>query len=249
MKKYTVKQLSILANVSVRTLHYYDEIDLLKPTHRNQKGYRFYTYSDLIKLQSILFYKKLDYPLSQIGEILNQQNFNPLTSLQNQKQLISQKISSYSELLNTLDKTIQNLKNQNMTKELYQDFSPEEVPHIRQEAFQKYRDQFTQSEKKLSQMSPQERENLHEEGRQIVSKMAKNLQQDISLQSDETQNLIKQYHSHMNQYYDCTLEIFNGLADLYVQDERFTAYYEKHQEGLTNYISQAIKFYCKIQQN
>ena len=74
--KYSVKQLARLAGVSVRTLHVYDEMELLVPRDRSDAGYRYYGEAELLRLQQILFYKELDFPLKQIGEILDDPDFD-----------------------------------------------------------------------------------------------------------------------------------------------------------------------------
>ena len=82
MKKYSAKELSNLAGVSVRTLHYYDEIGLLKPAIRTEAKYRWYGEEELLKLQQILFYKELDFSLKEIIAILNDPDFDLIKALE-----------------------------------------------------------------------------------------------------------------------------------------------------------------------
>ena len=111
-----------MAGVSVRTLHLYDEIGLLKPSIRTEKKYRLYGKAETIRLQQILFYKVLGMPLKEIAEILDDPQFDPIKSLENHKKVIQQKQEQLTTLLKTIDKTINHLKNETMlsTEELYE---------------------------------------------------------------------------------------------------------------------------------
>jgi DNA-binding transcriptional MerR regulator len=243
MKNQTVKQLASKAKVSVRTLHYYDQIGLLNPSSRSPKGYRLYSFQDQLKLQQILFFKELNFPLKEIKQLITNPNFNPEETLIKHRVAIKQKITSYKDLLNTLNKTIKNYNQKNMTHDLYEGFSPEEAKQYRQEAIQKWGDKVAESKKKLSRLSKQEFQNLKAEGVQIATDISILMSQNKPANSSETQAKIREYHHHMQNYYDCTLQIFQGLGQMYVQDPRFKKYYEDIQKGLAKYISQAIQIY------
>ena len=114
MTHYSVKQLSKLAGVSVRTLHHYDRIGLLKPAFRSDKGYRFYGRNELLQLQQILFFKELDFPLKEIREIINDPNFDLVSALEFHKKQLLLRSKRLDELLATIEKTILiNLKTKN----------------------------------------------------------------------------------------------------------------------------------------
>src|SRR5689334_7076537 len=100
---YTVKQLSELAEVSVRTLHYYDEIGLLHPVQVGTNGYRHYDDAALLRLQQILFYREIGLELSQIKEILDSPDFDVLVALRSHRNILQEKISRMEELVNTVD--------------------------------------------------------------------------------------------------------------------------------------------------
>lgn len=244
MKKYTVKQLAKEAKITVRTLHYYDQINLLNPSQRNPKGYCLYNFQDKLKLQQILFFKKLGLPLSQIKSTLQDPNYNPYQNLKEIHKNLKQKLNSYQNLLNNLEKTIQNFNPDHMSHDLYEGF-PDETKKHRQEAIQRWGDKVIQSEKKLAKLTPQQRKDLIQEGKDIATQLGKSLQAQNPANSSQTQSLIKKYHQHMNQFYDCTLDIFSGLGEMYVQDPRFTKYYEEIQTGLAEYVNQAIQYYIQ----
>src|SRR5512134_3948171 len=124
---YTVRQLSDLAGVTVRTLHYYDEIGLLKPSSIGQNGYRFYSDESLFRLQQILFFRELDLELELIQKILDEPGFDPVTALQTHRQAIEKKIERMKALINTVDTTIMHFVGEvSMTKkQIFQGFDPE----------------------------------------------------------------------------------------------------------------------------
>lgn len=242
MKKYTVNQLAKEAKITVRTLHYYDQINLLKPSQRSDKGYRLYDFQDKLKLQQILFYKEIGLSLNQIKTQFDNPNYDPYQTLKAQKKEIEQKLYSYKKLLKTLEKTIKNFNPNQMSHDLYEGL-PDETKKHRQEAIQRWGDKVIQSENNLSKLTPKQKEGLIQEGKDIANKLGEALKQNKQFNSQNTQDLIKSYHKHMQNFYDCTPEIFKNLGQMYVDDPRFTKYYEDITPGLANYVNQAIQYY------
>ncbi len=110
MRVYTVNKLALLAGVSVRTLHYYDELGLLKPRYRQDNGYRYYDDDSIIRLQQIMFFRELGFSLDKIGEIVSLRDFDVLEALKSQRDLLVKKSERLEELISTVDKTIKRLK-------------------------------------------------------------------------------------------------------------------------------------------
>src|SRR5580765_5230488 len=107
---YTVKKLSELSGVSVRTLHFYEEVHLLKPAYYGANGYRYYEEKELLQLQQILFFKELGFSLKQIQKVLGKSDFDQLTALHSHKREVMQQWEKLSELIKTIDKTINHLQ-------------------------------------------------------------------------------------------------------------------------------------------
>ena len=107
---YTVKQVAGMSGVSVRTLHFYDEMGLLKPAYLGVNGYRFYQEPQLLHLQQILFYRELGFELRQIQRILGRADFQKIAALQSHRKVLQQNLSHTRTLIETIDKTIQHLK-------------------------------------------------------------------------------------------------------------------------------------------
>src|SRR3981081_4194705 len=102
---YTVKQVSRMSGVSVRTLHFYDETDLLKPARQGPNGYRFYEEPQLLTLQQILFYRELGFELKQIKEILGRADFEKVAALQSHREVLQENLARTRTLIEKLDKT------------------------------------------------------------------------------------------------------------------------------------------------
>jgi DNA-binding transcriptional MerR regulator len=122
---YTVKQLAVMSGVTVRTLHFYDEMALLKPAYSKANGYRFYEEPQLLMLQQILFYRELGFELKRIKEILSQRKFEKASALKSHRQVLEKNVARTRTLIETIDKTIGHLKGTKKMKseELFKGFS------------------------------------------------------------------------------------------------------------------------------
>lgn len=113
---YTVKKVSAMSGVSVRTLHFYDELGLLKPAYVGENGYRFYKEEQLLVLQQILFYRELGMELKQIKEILGNKDFDTVSALESHRKVLEEGLGRTRKLLETVDKTIEHLKGRRKMK-------------------------------------------------------------------------------------------------------------------------------------
>jgi DNA-binding transcriptional MerR regulator len=122
---YTVKQVAAVSGVTVRTLHFYDEMALLKPAYTKENGYRIYEEPQLLMLQQIRFYRELGFELKRINEILSQRKFQKLAALKSHRQVLEKNITRNRTLIETIDKTISHLKGTKKMKseELFMGFS------------------------------------------------------------------------------------------------------------------------------
>src|SRR3954454_7054140 len=122
---YTVKQVAAMSGVSVRTLHFYDEMALLKPAYTKENGYRIYEEPQLLMLQQILFYRELGFELKRINEIVSQRKFEKLAALKSHRLVLEKNVTRTRTLIETIDKTISHLKGTKKMKseELFMGFS------------------------------------------------------------------------------------------------------------------------------
>lgn len=252
MSRYSVKQLSTLAGVSVRTLHHYDKIGLLKPATRSEKGYRYYGRSELLKLQQILFYKELDFPLKKIIGIINNRSFDILSSLEFHKKQLMIRSNHFKKLIKTLEKTILEIKekeNSKMTdKELYNGFSTEQIKKIKKEIHKKWGEkQLHETEERIHELGKQGWKDTQKKGEEINRSLA--ILMGLGTTDKKVQKVISMHYKHINIFWDVTKEMYLGLGKMYTEDERFTAYYEKYRPGLALFLYQGITVFCDNEMN
>lgn len=121
---YTVRRVSGLSGVSIRTLHFYDEVGLLKPAYVSATGYRYYEEPQLLKLQQILFYRELGLELREIRSILGRADFEKAAALESHRAVLEQKLARTQALITTIDKTIDHVRGSKMmsSKEMFAGF-------------------------------------------------------------------------------------------------------------------------------
>lgn len=242
---YTVKSLAKLAGVSVRTLHHYDEIGLLSPAERSEKGYRYYQKVELFRLQQIMFYKTLGYELAEVKQILDKESFDLIASLRFQKEGLKQQSANLNQLITTIDKTINELKNKEgmiTDKEMYEGFSDEDAQSMQQEASERWGNEVDTVHENIKQMSKQGWGETKQDAEEINLWLANLTHKPVA--DIEVQKVIKLHFQHMNKFYEVSEARYRGLADMYLQDERFKAYYEKTKTGLASFLSQGIHQFC-----
>jgi DNA-binding transcriptional MerR regulator len=246
--KYTAYNLAKLAGITVKTLYHYDKIGLLKPIDRSEAGYRYYGKAELLRLQQILFLKELDFPLERIKMILSDPNFDTLDALNDQKKLLFDKLTRLQKLLNTIDKTINDLKNNKggnimlSDEELYDGFETGKAMEYRKEAKDRWgADSVTESENRLKKLGRKGFELVKQQGIEITQNLASFM--DKHPGHPDVQDCIAQYHKYLGNFYEVSKERLLGLGNLYVDDPRFTAYYDKFKPGLAVFVKKAIEYY------
>jgi MerR family transcriptional regulator, thiopeptide resistance regulator len=247
---YTVKQLAKLAGVSVRTLHYYDEIGLLKPSSLGGNGYRYYEEEALLKLQQILFYRELELSLDEIKAVTGRPDFDVETALKSHREALQGRVERLKRLIQTVDNTIEHLKgNENMNaKALFEGFSEEEQEKYAHEAEQMYDPETVRaSNRKWKLYSSAQKEHILKEGRTIYSDLAAAMPKGV--ESKEVQAVIAHWHQHMQNFWSPNEEQLLGLADLYNDDPRFKANYDKIDPKLAGFMREAVKVYVNKRKN
>ncbi len=246
---YTVQQLARMADISVRTLHYYDEYGLLEPSYIEKNGYRRYEERELLKLQQILFFRELEFPLDEIKKIITSPHFDIVEALNDHKRIIEVKKKRLDGLLKTIHKTMIKMKSNKKDKkiddtELFHSFDTDEMNKYQEEAKEKWgnTEAYKQSQERVKKMGKEGLKKISEEGEKIVSQLGKNM--DEGIESPIIQKLIGEYHTHLSKFYDISLEMYQNLGKMYVDDSRFTKYYDKHREGLAVFVRDAIAYYC-----
>lgn len=244
--KRSISELAKLAGVSVRTLHYYDEIGLLVPSEIiSETGYRYYNEESLETLQQILFFKELDFPLKEIGQIMGASDYNKEEALKRQREMLILKRKRLDKLIGLLNA---NLKGD--TTMSLNEFDTTQIDEAREKYAQEVKEKwghtsaYKQSQKKTSDYSKEDWEKIDSQMDDLLKQFAKCLGDNPA--NENVQSLVGQWQEYItNTYYDCTKEVLACLGQMYVTDQRFTKNMDKYSNGTAKLISDAIAIYCK----
>jgi DNA-binding transcriptional MerR regulator len=243
---YKVQKLAEIAGVSVRTLHHYDQIGLLKPGIRSEAGYRMYGEAELLRLQQILFFKELDFPLKEIGAILDKPGFDVLEALSYHKKMIEEKLSRTSRLLRTIDTTIQKITEENVMKnedELFEGFSKKQQEEYEKEARERWGDdKVAESKERTKNWSKEKFKDIADQQNAIPAALASKMHLDAG--HPDVQKIIQQHFDLIGQFYTVTPEIYRGLGELYTTDDRFREFYDKHKPGMADFMKSAMNYFA-----
>jgi DNA-binding transcriptional MerR regulator len=244
---YTVKQLSDLAQVSVRTLHYYDEIDLLKPSNIGTNNYRYYDDAAVLRLQQVLFYREIGFELKQIKEILDSPDFDLVTALRSHRNVLQEKITRLQNLVRTVDSTIMHTTGEvkmAKKKRLFEAFSEEKQKDYEREARLEYGpEKVNESVKRWGSYSQAQRDRVIEEGNQIYSDMVDVIEAGKDPHDADVQAILDRWQNHLRYFYEPNLDLLRGLGDLYNTSPDFIANFQKMHERLPEFLQTAIAYY------
>ena len=244
--KMQINEFAKLTGVSVRTLHYYDEIGLLKPAFVDeQNGYRFYDENSLERMQEILFYRELDFELKSILEILSSPDYDKKKALAEQRKLLILKKERLERIIDALDGAE---KGKNIMKAF--DNSDYETARKRYETEAKERwgetNAYKEHAEKTENYTKYKWQEVNDGLMSVLAKFTECMQNGNTADSIKAQELVIELQTYItDNYYTCTNEILAGLGQMYVADERFKENIDKQGIGTADYVSQAIKEYCK----
>ena len=244
--KMQIKEFAKLTGVSVRTLHYYDEIGLLKPAFVDeQNSYRFYDKNSLERMQEILFYRELDFELKNISEILSSPDYDKRKALAEQRKLLIFKKERLERIIDALDEA----EKGKITMTAF-DNSNYETARKRYETEAKERwgetDAYKEHAEKTANYTKDKWQQVNDGLNAVLAKFADCMNNGHTADSDDVQALVKELQNHITEnYYTCTNEILAGLGQMYVADERFKTNIDKHASGTAEFTQKAIEEYCK----
>lgn len=239
-----ISEVAKLTGITVRALHYYDEVGLLKPSEITEAGYRLYSREDLEILQQILFFRELDFPLSQIKEIMNNPNYDKEEALKKQKELLIQQRQRIEGLIKLIEKRIEGDNNMS-----FKEFDMNEIEENKKKYAKEVKERwgtskaYEESEKKTSSYNKEKWGDINQETSEIFKGFAELRNSDPG--SEEVQELVRRWQKYItDNFYTCTNEILSGLGLMYVEDERFKENLDKNGEGTAKLMAEAIKIYC-----
>lgn len=243
---YTVKQLSDIAGVTVRTLHHYDDIGLLRPSRVGANGYRYYDDDALLRLQQVLFYREIGLELAHIRDILDSPDFDLVTALRSHRAVLLNKRARLDALVTTIDETISHLTGETPmnTTRMFEAFSDEQQRQYEREArLQWDADLVNDSIRRWNSYSQAQKDAIMAEAGQIYTDIVASLEAGLPPQHADVQAIIVRWQANMRHFYEPTLEIMRGLGDGYNSHPDFIANFQKLHPGLPPYLQAAITQY------
>ncbi|MFE4408398.1 MerR family transcriptional regulator [Streptomyces sp. NPDC056821] len=242
---YSVGQVAGFAGVTVRTLHHYDDIGLLVPGERSHAGHRRYGDADLDRLQQILFYRELGFPLEEVASLLDDPEADPGAHLRRRRELLTARIEKLKKMAAAVEKAMEARRmGIDLTpEERFEVFGDHDPEQYADEVRQRWGDTeaYRQSQRRTASYTKEDWKRLTEEQDAIHRRMAALLDAGTPAGSEAAMDVAEEHRRFISgSYYDCGHEMHTCLAQMYVADPRFTATYEKIRPGLAAYLREAI---------
>ncbi|MCK4934551.1 MAG: MerR family transcriptional regulator [Simkaniaceae bacterium] len=251
---YTVKKLSEFAGVTVRTLHFYEEIGLLKPSYYGGNGYRYYEEKELLQLQQILFYKELGFSLKQIQKVLGRDDFNQLVALYSHRKSLFHEGEKIKHLLKTIDNTIKHLKGEKKmnNKELFDGFNIDIITKAMPSAPYFSAEEIVLKSVKHPTKTAQDVEkrgvafykNINESAHSIYRDLSLSIKKGLDPSSNQVQRMIKKHHILTEEIHDATHEVYMAMAKLYQEHPEFRKQLDSFHPELAVFMAEAMKVFA-----
>jgi DNA-binding transcriptional MerR regulator len=245
-RSYRVGEVARLAHVSVRTLHHYDAIGLLRPSGRSEAGYRLYTGADLERLQQVLFYREFGFPLAEIRRVMSDPRFDRRAALLAQRELVAGKSARLQALLQLIDTTLASLEGWTTMsdEEMFEAFGEFDPREYQQEAKERWghTETYAESARRTRGHTKEDWAAVKAEGDAINADMAALLDAGVPATDARAMDVAERHRLMIDgRFYPCSHEMHVNLGEMYVADPRFTATYEKVRPGLAAYMRDAIR--------
>ena len=250
-KTWTVNELARLAGVSVRTLHYYHQIGLLLPDRVGDNGYRYYGRAELIRLQQILFFRELEFPLDRIRELLDQPDLDATAAYRDHRRLLLARRDQLDGLIATLDRELgfELTRDASMTDDMTDhtpDHSPsdrftdDELAALREEARERWggTDAWSQSEARATRITPERATAIQRAMDDVLFRIVAHMGEGAD--SPRIQVAVADYRAWMAHYYEPTDEAMGQIARMYVDDDRFAETFRRYHPDLPPFLRDAI---------
>jgi MerR family transcriptional regulator, thiopeptide resistance regulator len=242
----TVGEVSKLAKVSVRTLHHYDAIGLVGPSDRSEAGYRLYESGDLERLQQVLFFKELGFSLDEIRSIMAEPSFDRRDALRAQRSLLAEKARRTEAMLTAIDLALDAMEggyamDEKDMFEVFGDFDPKQYEDEVRERWGDT-DAYKESARRTKRHTKDDWQRIKAEDAARLERMVALFDEGVTPQDPRAMDAAEEARLAIDRdYYPCSREMHVNLGRMYVADPRFTAYYDKHREGLAQWFCSAIE--------
>ncbi|GAB2890644.1 MerR family transcriptional regulator [Streptomyces deserti] len=242
---YSVGQVADFAGVTVRTLHHYDAIGLLVPSERSHAGHRRYSDADLDRLQQILFYRELGFPLDEVAALLDDPDADPRAHLRRQHELLTARIEKLQKMAEAVEHAMEARKmGINLTPEekfeVFGDFDPDQYEDEVRERWGDT-DAYRQSRQRATSYTKEDWLRIQREADEITRRFVALMEAGEPADSEAAMKAAEEHRQWISRsHYDCGYDMHTGLGEMYVADERFTRTIDKAKPGLAAYQREAI---------
>jgi len=242
---FTVGELAKLTGVTVRTLHHYDEIELVQPSDRSPAGYRLYGDGDVLRLQQVLLYRELGLALDEIAQVLADPAHSARASLIRHREVLVGKRARLDAMLAALDRALRHEEGKapmqaDDVKSMFEGFDPAQYDD---EAKARWgnTDSYRESMKRTKGYGKVEWENIRREADEIYQRFAELMREGGKADDARARGVVEAHRAHIDRwFYPCSREMQRGLGEMYAADPRFTANFDKIAVGLAVFIRDAI---------
>ena len=235
-----INEVAKLTGVTVRTLHYYDEFGLLKPSTITENGYRIYDEKNLETLQEILFFRELDFPLSDIKNIMLNPSYNKNEALKHHKEILIQKRDRLNNLIRLCNSTMKGELDMSFTQ-----FDKSTIENLTKATKERYGStkEYAESMERTKNYTSDDYARLELEATELFAKFAEN--KHLPPDDEKVQHIVKEWQIHISKnFYTCSDEILKHLGQTYLEDD-FRENIDKVGAGTAEFMAEAIKYFCK----
>ena len=243
---WTVGELARLAGITVRTLHHYDRIGLVRPSERTSAGYRSYDVGDLDRLQQVLLYRELGFPLEDVATLLDEPGADPAEHLRRQHRLLRERLERTQAMVAAVEKEMEaRAMGISLTpEERFEVFGDQDPAQYGEEVEARWGDSelLAESRRRTAGYGKQDWLRVNAEAGDVEQRLARALQDGVPADSPPAADLAEEHRQHISRwFYACSPEVHVALAEMYVADARFTAHYEQIAPGLAQYVRAAVR--------
>ncbi|MFI9774001.1 MerR family transcriptional regulator [Streptomyces sp. NPDC051956] len=242
---YSVGQVAGFAGVTVRTLHHYDEIGLLAPVGRSHAGHRRYSDADLDRLQQILFYRELGFPLDEVAALLDDPKADPRAHLRRQHELLTARIEKLQKMAEAVEHAMEARKmGINLTpEEKFEVFGDKDPERYAQEAEERWggTETYAESQRRAARYTKDDWKRMQAEVADWGERYDALMAAGEPATGERAMDMAEEHRQHITKwFYECGFEMHCGLGEMYVADERFKEFYESMRPGLAEHLRDAI---------
>ncbi|WP_326721530.1 MULTISPECIES: MerR family transcriptional regulator [unclassified Streptomyces] len=242
---YPVGQVAGFAGVTVRTLHHYDEIGLLAPSGRSHAGHRRYSDADLDRLQQILFYRELGFPLDEVAALLDDPEADPRAHLRRQHELLTARIEKLQKMAAAVEHAMEARKmGINLTpEEKFEVFGDKDPEAHAEEAERRWGDTeaYAESQRRAARYTKDDWKRMQAEVASWGERYDALMEAGEPPTGERAMDMAEEHRQHITKwFYECSYETHQGLAGMYISDERFKEFYDSMRPGLAEHLRDAI---------